>query len=87
MSQPVSEIARTEAEKQPESGKTEIQFQTGIGGCSFKFDRQLDQIAFLDKEVPMIINLFVNHLAQRLEASKLEVKPEQEEEIAIDDAA
>lgn len=72
-------MEKTETEPQPQSGKTEIQFQTGIGGCSFKFDRQLDQIAFLDKEIPMIINLFVNHLSQRLQASKEGEKPEQEE--------
>lgn len=67
-----------EAPEQPKpAGKTEVKFNSGVGGCSLTFASPLESIAFLDSEVPTIINVFINHLASRLEASKqpLEVEP------------
>lgn len=51
---------------EPKQNKTEVKFQSGVGGCSFKFEKPLDTIAFLDSEIPMIAGLFINHLAQSL---------------------
>ena len=71
------DISEPPPEQPQPAGKTEVKFNSGIGGCSLTFATPLEQIAFLDAEVPTIINVFINHLAQRLEASKqpLEVEP------------
>lgn len=65
------------AQEQPQpAGKTEVKFNSGVGGCSLTFATPLEQIAFLDTEVPTIITVFINHLASRLEASKAVPEPE-----------